>query len=38
MSSIKVATAMIFGKYEAKPLVLSLSLSLSLFCKRKCRE
>jgi hypothetical protein len=32
MSSIKVATAMIFGKYEAKPLVLSL------FCKRKCRE
>jgi hypothetical protein len=25
MSSIKVATAMIFGKYEAKPLVLSLS-------------
>jgi hypothetical protein len=26
MSSIKVATAMIFGKCEAKPLVLSLSL------------
>ena len=26
MSSIKVATAMIFGKYEAMPLVLSLSL------------